>query len=110
MTAPRVFISYSHDDQAHKNWALTLATRLVKNGVDVTLDQWDIGLGGDLPHFMESGLTAADRVVAVCTPAYVEGQQGTRWGRVREDDPDGAFDEGHCCSKGHPARSRWRGC
>ena len=36
--APRVFVSYSHDSQDHKNWVLTLATRLVKNGVDVILD------------------------------------------------------------------------
>lgn len=86
MTAPRVFISYSHDDQAHKNWVLNLATRLVRNGVDVTLDQWDIGLGGDLPHFMESGLTAADRVLAVCTPAYVlkanKGQGGVGYEKM----------------------------
>lgn len=65
---------------------LNLSTRLVKNGVDVTLDQWDIGLGGDLPHFMESGLTAADRVLAVCTPMYVtkanKGQGGVGYEKM----------------------------
>ena len=60
MPPPKVFISYSHDSQLHKDWILGLATRLVKNGVEVILDQWDIALGGDLPRFMESGLTAAD--------------------------------------------------
>jgi hypothetical protein len=44
--APRVFMFYSHDDQAHKDWVLGLATRLVANGVDVLLDQWDMRLGG----------------------------------------------------------------
>jgi len=53
--APRLFISYSHDDQAHKDWVLMLATRLVANGVDVLLDQWDMRLGSDLPRFMENG-------------------------------------------------------
>lgn len=71
MTAPRVFVSYSHDNQEHKDWVLGLSTRLVNNGVDILLDQWDLTLGGDLPHFMETGLTAADRVLAICTPTYV---------------------------------------
>lgn len=69
---PKVFFSYSHDSQFHKDWVLTLATRLVANGVDVVLDQWDLTLGSDLPRFMESGLTAADRVIAVCSELYVE--------------------------------------
>ena len=68
---PRVFVSYSHDDEPHKDWVLTLATRLVANGVDVILDQWDLTLDSDLPRFMETGLTAALRVLAVCTDAYV---------------------------------------
>lgn len=69
---PKVFFSYSHDSQLHKDWVLTLATRLVANGVDIVLDQWDLTLGSDLPRFMESGLTAADRVIAVCSEPYVE--------------------------------------
>ncbi|MEZ4784898.1 MAG: toll/interleukin-1 receptor domain-containing protein [Candidatus Kapaibacterium sp.] len=68
---PTVFISYSHDDQEHKDWILTLSTRLLANGVNVILDHWDLNLGSDLPRFMESGLTEADRVLAVCTGQYV---------------------------------------
>lgn len=71
-TTPRVFTSYSHDDQAHKDWVLRLADRLVRNGVDVLLDQWDMRLGSDLPSFMETGLTGADRVLAVCSAKYVD--------------------------------------
>jgi hypothetical protein len=71
MNPPKLFASYSHDDQLHKDWVLTLATRLVANGVNVLLDQWDLTLGADLPRFMESGLSAADRVLAICTDAYV---------------------------------------
>lgn len=68
---PKCFISYSHDDELHKEWVLNLASRLVKNGVDVILDQWDLRLGCDLPSFMESGLTAADRVICICSDKYV---------------------------------------
>jgi hypothetical protein len=78
--SPRVFFSYSHDSEAHKAWILTLATRLVANGVDVVLDQWDLTLGSDLPRFMEKGLTSADRVVAVCTEPYVEKANGGKGG------------------------------
>lgn len=68
---PKVFFSYSHDSGRHKDWVLTLATRLLANGVNVVLDQWDLRLGGDLPLFMESGLTEADRVLSICTNQYV---------------------------------------
>lgn len=80
MFAPRVFISYSHDSRSHKDWVLGLSTRLVKNGVDVVLDQWDVTLGGDLPHFMESGLTEADRVLSICTSPYVAKANAGRGG------------------------------
>ena len=69
---PKVFFSYSHDSESHKDWVLSLATRLVANGVDVVLDQWDLTLGSDLLRFMETSLTSADRVIAVCTQPYVE--------------------------------------
>lgn len=67
---PRVFVSYSSANQ-HNDWVLRLSTRLVSNGVDVVLDQWDASLGSDLPHFMEQGLTGADRVIAICSDAYI---------------------------------------
>lgn len=77
---PKVFVSYSHDTETHKDWVLTLATRLVANGVNILLDQWDLTLGSDLPRFMESGLTGADRVLAICTDQYVEKANAGRGG------------------------------
>lgn len=71
MSAPRVFISYSHDDLDHKKWVLNLATRLRNAGVDAIIDQWELGPGDDLPHFMETQLAMADRVIMVCTDKYV---------------------------------------
>jgi len=72
MTAPKVFISYSHDSQEHKLWVLELATRLRSCGVDAILDQWDLGPGGDLPHFMEESLSSSARILMICTERYVQ--------------------------------------
>lgn len=71
-TPPRVFISYSHDSAAHKEWVLEFATTLRHRGVDAILDQWDLKPGDDLPQFMEQNLVAADFAVMVCTRRYVE--------------------------------------
>ena len=68
---PLVFISYSHDSPAHKKWVGELASKLVENGVDVILDQWDLGLGDDAPKFMEKSVSEADRVLMICTETYV---------------------------------------
>lgn len=69
---PRVFISYSHDTEEHKNWVLKLASDLRSHGVDVTLDQWDLRLGDDLPFFMEQGLSSSSLVLCVCSDTYVQ--------------------------------------
>jgi hypothetical protein len=72
MSVPKVFVSYSHDTQDHKKWALDLATRLRNSGIDAIIDQWELGPGDDLPHFMETHLATADRVLMICTERYVE--------------------------------------
>lgn len=69
---PRVFVSYSHDSAAHKDWVLQLATRLRSNGVDVILDRWNVTLGSDISQFMEKGLSKSDRIICICTRQYVE--------------------------------------
>ena len=71
MEPPKVFASYSHDSDEHKKWVRQLCTKLRENGVDVMLDQWDIRLGTDQTVFMEK-LGAADRVLVICTDAYIE--------------------------------------
>ncbi|NKU87672.1 TIR domain-containing protein [Rhodococcus hoagii] len=68
---PRAFMSYSQDDTAHMGWVQQLAARLVRDGVDVTLDQWDLKAGLNLNLFMESGLTESDRVLVVSSSNYV---------------------------------------
>jgi len=71
LRAPVVFVSYSHDSPEHKRWVTELASKLVHNGVDVILDQWELSLGDDLPKFMERSVRGADRVLMICTEAYV---------------------------------------
>ncbi len=79
-THPTVFISYSHDTPEHKRWVGELAAKLVDNGVDVILDQWDLGLGDDVPKFMEAGVGRADRVLMICTESYVKKADDGRGG------------------------------
>lgn len=69
-TAPRVFISYSWESDAHKNWVRSFAQRLTQNGVNLRLDQWHIGPGQSLTQFMEAEVHASDFVLIVCTKAY----------------------------------------
>lgn len=72
MKTPRAFISYSHDNLEHKKWVLELAIRLRNNGIDAILDQFELRAGDDLPHFMETNLESADKIVMVCTQRYIE--------------------------------------
>jgi len=68
---PKAFISYSHDSSAHKDWVLKLASDLRAKGVDVVLDQWDLAAGQDVSMFMQRGISEADRVIMICSSAYV---------------------------------------
>lgn len=70
-TPSKVFISYSHDSDEHKNWIIQLATRLCSNGVHIIFDAWNTKLGSDLASFMEQGLTKSQRIICVCSEKYV---------------------------------------
>ncbi|UOY04986.1 toll/interleukin-1 receptor domain-containing protein [Muricauda sp. SCSIO 64092] len=65
-----VFISYSWDSEKHKNWVLELANQLVKEGVNVILDRYELRPGKNLPHFVETSIKKADRIVIIFTPNY----------------------------------------
>lgn len=78
MKPPSVFISYSHDSNEHKSWVLRLAADLRERGVDATLDQWDLAPGQDVAAFMQKGILDADRVLLICSEAYVhKAEKGT---------------------------------
>lgn len=67
---PRCFISYSWDNDSHKDWVRKLAECLQSNGIDALLDQWDVHLGMDIPVYMETSIREADYVLLICTPAF----------------------------------------
>jgi len=67
---PSAFISYSWDDDAHKEWVRTLAKRLRADGVDVTLDRWAAVPGDQLTTFMERSIRENQFIIIICTPRY----------------------------------------
>ena len=70
---PKVFFSYSWDDEEHRFWVLKLAADLIKNGIDVLIDEWDLDkYNNDLHQFMETGIRESDKVIMICTPNYAK--------------------------------------
>jgi hypothetical protein len=67
---PKVFVSYSWDDENHLNWVHDFAARLRADGINAVIDQWQVVLGDQLPHFMERVVRENDFVLIVCTPRY----------------------------------------
>jgi hypothetical protein len=65
-----VFISYSWDDEANREWVRKLAERLRADGVDVSIDRWAAVPGDQLPAFMERAIRENQFVVIICTPRY----------------------------------------
>jgi hypothetical protein len=83
---PKAFVSYSWDDEAHKEWVKLLATRLRADGVAVTLDRWHAAPGDRIPVFMERAVRESDFVIAVCTPKFKERSDGRGGGVGYEGD------------------------
>ncbi len=67
---PVVFISYSWDDEEHKDWVLKLANRLSDDGVEVILDRFYLRPGANLQYFVENNIGRAQRVIIIFTPNY----------------------------------------
>ena len=78
--APKAFISYSWDGEAHKTWVREFASKLVKNRVDVILDQWHLQRGQSVTEFMETSIKKADFVLVICTPAYARKSNARKGG------------------------------
>lgn len=67
-----VFVSYSWEDDEHKKWVLKLVDRLIEDGIDTYIDQYDLHFGDRLPHFMEKHISNSNYVLIICTPSYKE--------------------------------------
>lgn len=66
----KVFISYAWESEEHREWVKALANRLLSDGIDAVLDQYDLEPGDRLPQFMEQSVRSSDYVLIVCTPTY----------------------------------------
>jgi len=69
-TPPKVFISYSWDNEDHKAWVLNLANELAKNGVEPILDRFELNPGANAPYFMERAIDESDKVLIIFTENY----------------------------------------
>jgi len=67
---PTVFVSYSHDNDAHKQWVRGRCEILRSRGIDVILDQFDLKYGDNMRQFIEDGVKKSDYILLVCTPSY----------------------------------------
>jgi hypothetical protein len=83
---PTAFISYSWDDDGHKKWVKTIATKLREDGVNVKLDQWELVPGDQLPSFMEKSIRGVDFVLIICTPKYKQKSDNREGGVGYEGD------------------------
>lgn len=71
MTHPIVFISYSHDSDAHRQRVLDLSERLRRNGYETRLDRYANGSPPQgWPRWMLDQLDEATHVLVVCTETY----------------------------------------
>ena len=90
MSEPRVFISYSHDSDLHRQFVLDISDRLRQEGLDCLIDQY---VNGTPPEgwqcWMEDQIEQADFVLLVCTANYLQ-----RYRRKARDGGHGVTFEG----------------
>ncbi|BDU34166.1 hypothetical protein TUMSATVNIG1_47750 [Vibrio nigripulchritudo] len=68
----KIFISYSWDNEEHKNWTKQLSDRLEEFfELAVTFDQYDLDSFSDKNYFMEKGVFDNDLILVVITNEYV---------------------------------------
>lgn len=70
VASPKVFISYSHDSQEHKERVLALADRLREDGIDSSIDQYEDSPPEGWQRWMLNQVEAADYALLVCTQQY----------------------------------------
>ena len=71
---PKIFISYSWTSPGHQDWVISLAERLVSDGVDVVIDKWHLKEGQDKFDFMETMVKSQEifRVLIILDKKYSE--------------------------------------
>lgn len=74
LDALKVFISYSWKPMANKQKTIALAERMVNDGVNIILDEWNLAEGQDKYQFMEQMVNDPEikRVLIICNKDYKE--------------------------------------
>ncbi|MFC1712224.1 SUMF1/EgtB/PvdO family nonheme iron enzyme [Candidatus Poribacteria bacterium] len=88
MESPTVFISYSRESQKHDDRVLALSDKLRQDGIDCTIDQYEVAPPEGLAKWMDRQIENSDFILVVCTETYhrrVMGEeergkgQGVKW-------------------------------
>ncbi|HEX5117824.1 MAG TPA: SEFIR domain-containing protein [Pseudonocardiaceae bacterium] len=87
--APRVFVSYTHDNDTHKALVLEFATFLRGQGIDAELDQWFTDRRRDWYTWVLKLTRRADFIVVVASPVFRQVGDGN----VGSDENRGAQSE-----------------
>ncbi|MFC6652315.1 toll/interleukin-1 receptor domain-containing protein [Paenibacillus rhizoplanae] len=66
----KVFISYSHDSDEHKNKVLLLSNQLREEGIDSVIDQYDENPAQGWAQWMIEMIKESDYIIAVCSDNY----------------------------------------
>ncbi len=68
---PKVFISYSHDSETHRQRVLDLSDRLRSDGVDCHIDRYEESPPEGWPRWCDKQVRKADFVLVACTEIYL---------------------------------------
>jgi hypothetical protein len=73
VNSPKVFISYSYDNEQHEQWVADLTNNLRKKaGVNAVIDKFVLDKIGDLDEIMVGGFQDSDKVVIIGTLNYAK--------------------------------------
>lgn len=70
--APKVFISYSHDSEAHRRRILHLSNRLRHDGFEAWIDQYESAPPEGWPSWMTRQVEEAEFVLIAVSPIYAQ--------------------------------------
>ncbi|MDU1005459.1 MAG: metallophosphoesterase [Clostridium butyricum] len=70
---PKIYISYSWDDEVHKNWVITLMNKLRENGIDANMDVSIIQSETvNVNQMMIQNIRDSDFIIIVLTENYAQ--------------------------------------
>jgi len=86
----KVFISYSHAPEPHKQHVLKLANHLRSEGIDAVIDQYQESSPPPegWQKWMDQQIDKSDFVIVVCTETYFRRIECSKDDNVRKDDKD----------------------